>query len=154
MESEPEAYVDESLRSIGISPRERLAHIEDALVQIDKKLDVRFDAVERRLNKVEAVQAGQASTAEFVTKATELANEAAKKAAVLADEATKTAAGLAKDAAGKAAILADDQKKFDLNLIALNARLDGFDRKVAWFTGAAAVLVFVSGFIGYLFHIG
>lgn len=39
MDGEPEAYVDESLRSIGISPRERLARIEQLLVDIGQKLD-------------------------------------------------------------------------------------------------------------------
>jgi len=39
MDGEPEAYVDESLRSISISPRERLARIETLLVAIEGKLD-------------------------------------------------------------------------------------------------------------------
>ena len=92
---EPEAYKDDTLRSIAISPRERLEHIESTLVEISEKLDVRFDSVELRLTKVETVQAGQVSTAEFVTEAKKLADEESKKAAGLADEATKKAAELA-----------------------------------------------------------
>lgn len=148
-DEEPEAYVDESLRSISISPRERLAHIEETLLRIDEKLDIRFDAVEKRISLVENAQAGQASTAEFVAKATVLADEAAKTAATLAKEATETAAGLAKEAASKATVLADDQKKLDAAVKALVVRLDAFDRKIAWYSGAGAVLIFASGILGY-----
>lgn len=139
----------DDLRSISISPRERLVHIEEALVKIDAKLDLRFDSVEKRLTKVESIQAGNASTSEFVAKATELADAAAKTAANLADEATKTAAALAKDAATKASLLAEDQKKFDLALTAVQARQDRFDRKVAWFGGLGAALVAASGLVGF-----
>ena len=147
---------DDTLRGIGISPRERLSHIEEALVKIDEKLDIRFDSVEKRLGAVESTQAGQASIAEFAAEAKKLADEAAKTAAGLADEATRKAADLADSAAGKATALAEDQKKFDLNLVAANKRLDDtqarqdrFDRKVAWFGGLGAALVGASYFISY-----
>ena len=78
-ENEPEAYRDDTLRSIGISPRERLAHIEAALKNIDEKLDIRFDSVELRLTNVERAQEGQASTAEFVAEAKKLLEQAGVK---------------------------------------------------------------------------
>jgi len=149
VEDEPEAYMDDTLRSIAISPRERLAHIEDALIRIDAKLDLRFDAVEKRLSAVESTQVGQASTAEFVQKATVLADEAAKKASALADEQTRTAANLAKEAAGKAVALADDQKDLDLAVKTLTTRLDAFDKKFWTAAGIGAAAVFGSGIIGY-----
>ena len=163
MENEPEAYVNDTLRSIAISPRERLANIEAEQVSVrellgirfdslDKKLDVRFDAIERRLTTVETVQAGQASTTDFVQKATMLADEASTKARVLADEATKLAAELAKDASSKAIVLAEDQRQLDTDVKTLTAKLEAFDRKLAWFAGAGAVLVFVAGFVGYFIH--
>ena len=154
---------DDTLRSIGISPRERLAHIEAALGKISEKLDVRFDAVEHRLSAVETAQAGQTSTAEFSAKAADLADTAAKKAADLADAATKKAADLADAATDKAADLAQAQKalaqdvaNFQLRLesfhevhVAFDARQNSFDRKVAWFGGLGAALVFAAGIIGY-----
>ncbi len=149
LDGEPEAYVDDTLRSIGISPRERLAHIESALEKIDQKLDVRFDTVEKRLTAVENAQAGQTSTAVLVSKAQVLAEETAKEATKLADERTKTAADLAKDASAKATVLAEDQKKLDTATDALKIRMDAFDRKLSWYSGAAAVAVFAAGLVGY-----
>lgn len=46
MEGEPEAYRDDTLRSIGISPRERLERIEKMLETIDGKLDGKVDMTE------------------------------------------------------------------------------------------------------------
>lgn len=45
MEGEPEAYVDDTLRSAGISPRERLERIENILTRMDEKLDNKADAL-------------------------------------------------------------------------------------------------------------
>ena len=58
VEGEPEAYVDESLRSIAISPRERLARIEALLVTIEQKLDYKASqadllALEVRVREME-----------------------------------------------------------------------------------------------------
>lgn len=154
----PEEHVDTG-DDLGISPRARLRHIEEALTKIDAKLDMRFDSVEARLTVVESTQAGQASTAEFVARAAKLADEDANKAKKLADEATRKAAELALSAEAKATVLADEQKSFqtaighfETAVKAFGARLDAFDRKVAWFGGVGAALVFVSGFIGYLVH--
>lgn len=154
MDGEPEAYKDDTLRSISISPRERLERIETMLVKIDEKMDLRFDSVEKRIGAVEATQAGQASTAEFVSKATALAEEASTRAAGLARTETERATALAVDAAGKATLLADGQKDFQTavttDLGSFKTRLDTFDRKVAWFAGVGATLIVVSGGIGYL----
>ena len=139
----------DDLRSIGISPRERLAHIEAALARIDEKLDVRFDVVEARLSAVESTQAGQASIAEFAADAKKLADEASRTAAGLADEATKKAADLATEVDKKARALASDQSDFNIALTTMKERQDRFDRKVAWFGGLGAALVAASGLIGY-----
>ena len=154
---------NEDARSLGISPSKRLENIEHMLTKIDEKMDTRFDSVELRLTKVEQAQAGQSTTAEFVAAASKLASEAAAeakklsdekddKAKGLADEKTALAAGLATTAADKALILADEQRKFDLLLTALVKRQDEFDRKVARYAGAGAVLIFAAGFIGYFIH--
>ena len=159
----PPSGDDDTLRSISISPRDRLEHIEEALTRIDAKLDTRFDSVEGRLSAVEAAQAGQASTAEFLAKARELAEETSQKAAGLADLETKKAAALAADATRKAVDLADQHKalqqevtNFKMRLetfhgvhVAFDERQNAFDKKVAWFGGIGAALVAVSGFIGY-----
>ena len=134
---------------MGISPRTRLEHIEAALVEIDKKLDVRFDGMEARLTKVERAQEGQASTAEFVSKAADLAVKTTEKAAALADEATKKAAALADEATKKATALADDQKKLMADSDAFGKRLDTFDRRVAGYAGAGGILVILSGLAGW-----
>ena len=159
----PASENDDTLRGIGISPRERLEHIEDALTKIDSKLDTRFDAVEGRLSTVETAQAGQASTAEFLAKARELAEETSQKAAGLADLETKKAAALADTATRKAVDLADQQKalqqevtNFKMRLetfhavhVAFDERQNAFDKKVAWFGGLGAAAVFAAGLVGY-----
>ena len=78
MEGEPEAYRDDSLRSIGISPRERLARIEALLLDITSKLDNKANredllALEARVWKIE-VQ-GSTHAAEALTEARRLAEE-------------------------------------------------------------------------------
>lgn len=151
-DNEPEAYKDDTLRSISISPRERLAHIEDALLKIDSKLDMRFDGVEKRLTAVENAQAGQATTAEFVREARILADEASQKAKDLADAATKKATDLASGVDAKAVVIADEQKNLASAVEALTVRLNGFDRKFWTAAGGGVVLVFVSGLIGYFIH--
>ena len=143
---------DDSLRSISISPRERLAHIEEALERIDMKLDLRFGMVENRLTKVENTQAGQASIAELVEKAKILAEAESAKAAGLAKEATDTAASLAKDAASKAATLAEGQKEIDEVVIGLRKEVEAFGRKLSVYAGVGTGAVFVSGVIGYFIN--
>ena len=154
---------DDDLRGIGISPRERLAHIEESLIKIDSKLDIRFDLVEKRLGAVENAQAGQASTAEFLAKARELAEETSAKAAGLAATETEKAVALVDVATQKALDLADQQKNLQQSVtnletkISANAssledfdvRQDHFDKKVSWGGGIAAAAVFASYFIGY-----
>lgn len=152
MDGETEAYRDDTLRSIAISPRERLAHIEETLSNIDKKLDTRFDSLEDRIAKVENVQSSQASIAVLAQKAVDLADAESKKAAGLAKTATDTAADLAKDATEKAADLANDQKDLVATVKFLTDRLDIFDRKLAWAMGAGAVLVALAGWAGHLIH--
>ena len=78
MEGEPEAYRDDSLRSIGISPRERLARIEALLLDITSKLDNKANredllALEARVWKIE-VQ-GSTHASEALTEARRLAEE-------------------------------------------------------------------------------
>lgn len=152
VDGEPEAYGDETLRSISISPRERLAHIEDALAKIDAKLDLRFDSVEKRLTMVEQTQAGQASTEQFVADAKKLADEETKKAASLADAATKKAADLATGVDAKAVVLADQQRDLNTAVEKLGTRLDSFDRKFWTLAGVGTAALFVAGFIGYFIH--
>ncbi len=53
MDGEPEAYRDETLRSISISPKERLQRIEEMLVKIDEKMDSKFDVLELRIRTLE-----------------------------------------------------------------------------------------------------
>jgi hypothetical protein len=78
MEGEPEAYVDDSLRSIGISPRERLARIETLLVAIEQKLDNKASqadmlALEVRVREIETK--GTRHTAEAMVESRRLAEE-------------------------------------------------------------------------------
>lgn len=49
VDGEPEAYRDDNLKSISISPRERLARIEEMLAKIDLKIDFRFDQIDKRV---------------------------------------------------------------------------------------------------------
>ena len=154
---------NDDLRGIGISARQRLEHIEEALVKIDAKLDTRFDSVEHRLSAVETAQAGQASVAEYASKAQALAEETSAKAAGLADLETKKAAALAVVATNKAADLAIEQKalqqdvaNFNLrveanaaSLQAFDERQDAFDRKVSRAGGLGAAAIFAAGIAGY-----
>ena len=154
---------EDTLRSISISPRERLANIELALAHIDEKLDTRFDVVERRLSTVETAQAGQASTAEFLAKARELAEETSQKAAGLAAAETQKAVLLVEAATAKALDLANQHKDLaqsvsnlathiSTNATALedfNSRQDTFDRKVSWSAGLGAAAVFAAAVAGY-----
>lgn len=53
MDGEPEAYQDDTLRSAGISPRERLERIEHVLERIENKMDTRFGVLEQRVWSLE-----------------------------------------------------------------------------------------------------
>jgi hypothetical protein len=145
-------------RSLGISARERLERIEGGITLVLGKLDRKADAamaddLSKRMMLVEAAQAGQASTAEFVTKAATLAEEVSKTARLLADETTKKAVELAEGAAKKATDLVTDQEEQKKELAALRTQLDGLDRKIAYYAGAAAAVALAGGVIvGKLFR--
>ena len=112
VDGEPEAYVDESLRSIGISPRERLARIETLLVTIEGKLDnkanqVDFLALEVRVRDIE-------------TKGSHAAVAALAEARRLAKERL------------------DDMKELEADFQILRHDHEQLGRRLAWALGAVA----------------
>lgn len=113
MEGEPEAYVDDSLRSIGISPRERLARIEALLVTIDDKLSSKASqvdmlALEVRIRKIET------------------------EGSVHAREAVEEARRLAREREEDLIMLTKEYRQ-------LRSDHEGLGRKIAWAFGALAV---------------
>lgn len=132
---------------LGISPRTRLRHIEESLIRIDEKLDVRFDGLEKRVGIVETAQAGQASLSEFKTEATRLADEVSTKARELAETDTKKAVQLAAEASAKAVTLATEQETLTNGVKAMRTRQDALDRKVAYYAGITLVFATTAGAI-------
>ena len=113
VDGEPEAYVDDSLRSIGISPRERLARIETLLVTIEQKLDNKasqadFLALEQRVREIE-------------TKGTHNITESLAEARRLARERIA------------------DLKELEQDFQLLREDHEALGRKIAWAFGALAV---------------
>lgn len=125
MEGEPEAYVDESLRSIGISPRERLARIETLLVAIEGKLDNKAD-------KADIVQL-EARIWAIEVHGSHTATEAAKAAKLLSEERMH------------------DIKAVEAELMDLREDHHQLKSRIAWLGGALAVAAVVSEY--FLMHI-
>lgn len=138
---------EEDPDDLGISPRTRLRHIEESLIRIDEKLDVRFDGLEKRVGLVETAQAGQASLSEFKVEATRLADEVSKTARDLAETKTATAVTLAAEATAKATTLAIEQETITTNVKAMRTRQDALDRKVAYYAGITLVFATAAGAI-------
>lgn len=61
-DGEPEAYKEQDLRSIGVSPRERLERIENLLTRMDEKLDNKADAsvVTSLITRISALELSEA----------------------------------------------------------------------------------------------
>lgn len=118
MEGEPEAYVDESLRSIGISPRERLARIETLLVAIESKLDSKAD-------KSDIVQL-EARIWAIEVHGSHTATEASKAAQALSEERAR------------------DIKEVETELAALREDHHQLKSRIAWIGGALAVAAVIS----------
>jgi hypothetical protein len=121
MDGEPEAYVDDSLRSIGISPRERLARIESLLVTMDSKLDNKANradvlALETRVWEIEVRG----------TAATNIACEEAKRLAAEREA---------------------DHKELQEHVARLRADHEALSKRIAWGFGALTVAAIVAEYI-------
>jgi hypothetical protein len=123
---------DETLRNIGITPRERLERIENMLVNIDEKLDVKAD-------KTEMLQL-EARVRAIEVEGSRLAREAIHKADVLAHERLRDIEQLEVRLVKFDSDLASDVERLRKDHSALSSR-------VSWAFGAVAAIVALSDII-------